>query len=115
MITFKLPIIASLRGYYKQKEIAEGAGLHPNIISAIYRGTVRRLDIETLDKLCAFLRCNIQDILEYASDEGINEKTDDKETIDPIYTIYEIAEESGISDLATNIDHYLYGLPKRCP
>ncbi|MBI4530595.1 MAG: helix-turn-helix transcriptional regulator [Candidatus Latescibacteria bacterium] len=114
MIMFKLPIIASLRGYYKQKEIAEGAGLHPNIISAIYRGTVRRLDIETLDKLCAFLRCNIQDILEYAPDERNNEKNE-KEVIDPIYTIYEIAEESGISDLATNIDHYLYGLPKRCP
>ncbi len=29
------------------------------------------------------------------------------EKVDAIYTIYEIAEESGISDLATNIDHYL--------
>lgn len=33
---------------------------------------------------------------------------------DPIYTIYEDAAETGISDLAANIDHYLYGLPKRC-
>jgi putative transcriptional regulator len=115
MITFKLPIIASLRGYYKQKEIAEGAGLHPNIVSSIYRGTIRRLDIETLDKLCTFLQCNIQDILEYVPAEGNKRKTDEKEAIDPIYTIYEIAEESGIPDLATNIDHYLYGLPKRCP
>jgi predicted DNA-binding antitoxin AbrB/MazE fold protein len=37
-----------------------------------------------------------------------------EEQIDPIYTIYEIAEESGIPDLATNIDHYLYGVPKKC-
>ena len=34
---------------------------------------------------------------------------------DPIYKIYEDAEETGVSDLATNIDHYLYGLPKQCP
>jgi len=38
----------------------------------------------------------------------------EEEQIDPIYTIYEIAEESGIPDLATNIDHYLYGVPKKC-
>jgi len=38
-----------------------------------------------------------------------------KEPVDPVYTIYELAEETGIADLATNIDHYLYGLPKRCP
>ena len=38
-----------------------------------------------------------------------------KEPVDPIYTLYEIAEDTGIKDLATNIDHYLYGLPKRCP
>jgi predicted DNA-binding antitoxin AbrB/MazE fold protein len=38
-----------------------------------------------------------------------------KDLVDPVYTIYEMAEETGIKDLATNIDHYLYGLPKRCP
>jgi hypothetical protein len=31
---------------------------------------------------------------------------------DPIYRIYELAEPSGIPDLAQNIDHYLYGHPK---
>jgi predicted DNA-binding antitoxin AbrB/MazE fold protein len=34
-------------------------------------------------------------------------------TEDPAYNLAEIAEETGISDLATNIDHYLYGLPKQ--
>lgn len=37
-----------------------------------------------------------------------------EEIEDPIYTIYEDAEETGINDLAVNIDHYLYGLPKKC-
>lgn len=32
---------------------------------------------------------------------------------DPAFNLSEIAEETGIADLAANIDHYLYGLPKQ--
>jgi predicted DNA-binding antitoxin AbrB/MazE fold protein len=32
---------------------------------------------------------------------------------DPLATIYEIAEDAGPADLSVNLDHYLYGLPKR--
>ena len=31
---------------------------------------------------------------------------------DPFYRIDELAVETGIPDLSTNIDHYLYGHPK---
>jgi predicted DNA-binding antitoxin AbrB/MazE fold protein len=31
---------------------------------------------------------------------------------DPASDLLSIAEDTGVSDLATNIDHYLYGLPK---
>lgn len=31
---------------------------------------------------------------------------------DPAFDLTEIAVETGLSDLATNIDYYLYGLPK---
>ncbi|HVS80676.1 MAG TPA: antitoxin family protein [Pyrinomonadaceae bacterium] len=34
------------------------------------------------------------------------------EADDPIARIYEIAEDIGPADLATNLDHYLYGTPK---
>ena len=34
------------------------------------------------------------------------------ETKDPADNLAEIAEETGIADLATNIDHYLYALPR---
>ncbi len=47
--------------------------------------------------------------------ESIHPLPKEAEQLDPIYTIYEIAEESGVPDLATNIDHYLYGVPKKCP
>lgn len=36
-----------------------------------------------------------------------------KKTEDPAYNLAEIAEDTGMTDLATNIDHYLYGLPKQ--
>ena len=31
---------------------------------------------------------------------------------DPVYRLGELAAPTGIADLATNIDHYLYGHPK---
>ena len=31
---------------------------------------------------------------------------------DPLFQMADLAVETGISDLATNIDHYLYGHPK---
>jgi len=36
--------------------------------------------------------------------------TDDE--LDPIFRMDELATDTGIPDLATNIDHYLYGHPK---
>jgi predicted DNA-binding antitoxin AbrB/MazE fold protein len=32
---------------------------------------------------------------------------------DPAFNLAELAEDLGLTDLASNIDHYLYGLPKR--
>jgi hypothetical protein len=32
---------------------------------------------------------------------------------DPLLRMSELAVETGVSDLATNIDHYLYGHPKQ--
>lgn len=31
---------------------------------------------------------------------------------DPVFSMYELAIDTGISDLATNVDHYRYGHPK---
>lgn len=36
----------------------------------------------------------------------------DDDKLDPIFRMDELATDTGISDLATNIDHYLYGHPK---
>jgi len=36
----------------------------------------------------------------------------DKDELDPIFPMGELAEDAGIPDLSVNIDHYLYGHPK---
>lgn len=33
--------------------------------------------------------------------------------LDPLATIHELARDAGPADLARNLDHYLYGVPKR--
>jgi hypothetical protein len=40
------------------------------------------------------------------------EPRQDEDTSDPLFRIMDLAVETGIPDLATNIDHYLYGHPK---
>ena len=37
----------------------------------------------------------------------------DKDQLDPIWRMGELAIDTGIPDLSVNIDHYLYGHPKR--
>ena len=32
--------------------------------------------------------------------------------LDPVFSMADLAVETGIPDLATNVDHYLYGHPK---
>jgi len=39
-------------------------------------------------------------------------KRKNKGGFDPAFTIGELAVETGLKDLATNADHYLYGHPK---
>ncbi len=32
---------------------------------------------------------------------------------EPLFSMADLAVETGVADLATNIDHYLYGHPKK--
>jgi len=59
--------IAELMGKHKlnQKALAEITGIRPNTISALWHGTIKRLEIEQIDKLCSALNCQPGDLLEY--------------------------------------------------
>ena len=49
-------------------DVARAVGVHRNAITLLYEETATRVDMETIDKLCAFLDCGIQDLFEYIPD-----------------------------------------------
>ena len=51
------------------QEVARRAGLHYNTVYELYHDRSRRIDFETLDKLCRALGVGVGDILEYREDE----------------------------------------------
>jgi len=50
------------------KEVHEKTGLSRNTISNIYNEKAKMIDLDTLEKLCCFLNCNISDLLEYVKE-----------------------------------------------
>ena len=54
---------------YSIVEVSRKTGLTTSTISNLYNDKVKRLDFDTLEKLCKFLNCNTQDLIEYIPDE----------------------------------------------
>ena len=50
-------------------DVARAVGVHRNAITLLYEETATRVDMDTIDKLCAFLDCGVQDLLEYIPDK----------------------------------------------
>lgn len=67
MINFK---VAELMGRHRltQKALAEMTNIRPNTISALWHGTVKRIEVEHIEKLCIALKCQPGDLLEYIPD-----------------------------------------------
>jgi len=49
-------------------DVARDTGLHRNTLTLLYRETATRVDIDAIDKLCAYFGCQVQDLLEWESD-----------------------------------------------
>jgi putative transcriptional regulator len=49
----------------KIADVVRGSGLSRKAVNSLYQGDSLRVDFETLDKLCAYLSCNVGDIVEY--------------------------------------------------
>ncbi len=49
-------------------DVARSVGVHRNAITLLYEETATRVDIDTIDRLCAFLDCGIKDLFEYIPD-----------------------------------------------
>ena len=52
-------------------DVARAVGVHRNAITLLYEETASRVEMDTINKLCAFLDCGIQHLFEYLP-EGEN-------------------------------------------
>lgn len=75
MIKFKVKVMLAMRGM-TQKELAEKTGIRPPTVSAICTGAVKHFPIDALDKICQALDCQPADLMEYISDDTVQEKVD---------------------------------------
>lgn len=45
-----------------QKRLAEETGLSPNTVNLLYQNKLKRIDIDTISKLCTYFECEIGDL-----------------------------------------------------
>ena len=62
--------ISELLGKNKmtRKQLSEIVGVRPNTIGDLYKGNVKKVDLNLLDSICKKMKCHVEDILEYVED-----------------------------------------------
>jgi putative transcriptional regulator len=62
--------VAEMMGRHRltKKALSEITGIRPNTVSALWHGTIKRLDMNQLNKLCSALDCQPGDLFEYLPD-----------------------------------------------
>ena len=68
MIKFRVKVQLALQDM-NQKQLAEVTGIRPSTISAICTGSIKELPVGVLNKICAALKCQPGDLMEYIPDE----------------------------------------------
>lgn len=74
MIKFRLHRVAADRDIMKIKDLAEKAGLAAMTVSGLWNNSTQRVDLTTLNSLCAALQCQPGDLLEYVPDSPSSKK-----------------------------------------
>lgn len=59
--------LSRLMGERKLKisDVARDTGLHRNTVTLLYQETANRIDLETMDALCKYLRVEVSDLFEF--------------------------------------------------
>ncbi len=57
----------------KVSDVERGTGLHRHRIAALYNETAKKVDLETIDKVCEYLECSAGELFERV-DEPSEEK-----------------------------------------
>lgn len=73
MIRIKLSEVLG-RKKMTRKRLAELTNVRPNTIGDLYNEKIRKIDIDILDRICCVLECDINDLLEYHSDDEETKK-----------------------------------------
>lgn len=68
MIKFRLKVLLAMNDM-NQKELSEKIDVRQPTISAICRGTIKEVPVGVLNKICAALKCQPGDVMEYIPDE----------------------------------------------
>lgn len=58
--------LSRLMGERKLKiaDVAKATNIHRNMISLLYYEKAKRIDFKTIERLCKFFRCRIEDLFE---------------------------------------------------
>ena len=72
MIKSNLAVLmaAASGGPLKQKQVAETTGIRPATISDLYHSRMRQMDMDLLERLCQFFKCQPGDLLEYTPEKA---------------------------------------------
>ncbi len=68
MIIFRLPILLAERKL-RVADVARATKLSKTTLHKLYNEESKRIDFETIDKLCSFLNCQVSDLFEYVEDK----------------------------------------------
>ena len=49
----------------KISDVARDTGINRGTLTRLYHETAERVDLEALDKLCVYLNCTLQELLEF--------------------------------------------------
>jgi putative transcriptional regulator len=58
-----------------RKELAELTGIRAGTVGMLYDETIKRIDVEWLDKLCKVFNCKLTDIIDFVPDDESHEET----------------------------------------
>ena len=59
--------LSRLMGEHKLKiaDVAKETGLNRSTVTALYKETATRVDIEAIDSLCKYFKCRVNELFEY--------------------------------------------------
>tara|TARA_R100001440_G_scaffold8811_2_gene16633 strand:- start:8469 stop:8648 length:180 start_codon:yes stop_codon:yes gene_type:complete len=49
----------------KVMDVARDTGLNRNTVTLLYKETAQRVDFDTMERLCRYFNCNVNDLFEY--------------------------------------------------